>query len=181
MMSPPLSYDLLQMPANRLEAGLVDLFADHRSELRRFSGPRGEARLPMPKRAVTVGDRQQPDMRDVVEHRNRRIEQAIAEGLFEVGERQQLLAQFRAVLQFEAAHAADAVRGLRALDRAGRNRGMPAVMAVKIAQHIPDHAGRRVDDRALDNVRHASASEHALECIEAALKYPGSDGVDEFA
>src|SRR5450631_4393696 len=26
-----------------------------------------------------------------------------------------------------------------------------------------------------------SASEHALECIEAALKHPGSDGVDEFA
>jgi len=50
----------------------------------------------MPKRPVTVGDRQQADMRDVVEHRNWRIEQAIAEGLFEIGERQQLLAQFRA-------------------------------------------------------------------------------------
>ena len=48
-------------------------------------------------------------MRDVIEHRDRRIEQAIAEGLLEIRQRQQLLAQFRAVGELEAAHAADAV------------------------------------------------------------------------
>ena len=93
-------------------------------------------------------------MGDIIEHRNRRIEQAIAESLFKIGERQQLLAQFGAVLELEPPHAADAIGGLRAFDRAGRDRGMPAVVAVEIAQHIPDRAGRRVEDRAFEDVRH---------------------------
>src|SRR6202048_4676354 len=131
MISPLLSCGLPEMPADRLETGLINLFADHFGELRGLRRPGREPRLPMPKRPVTVGDRQQADMPNVVDHRNWRIEQAIAEGLFEIGERQQLLAQFRAVLQFEPPYAADAVCGLRALDHAGRNRGMPAVMAVK--------------------------------------------------
>ena len=143
-----------EMPADRLEAGLIDLLADHFGDLCRVGGPRREARLPMPERPVAVRHRQQPHMGDVIEHRNRRIEQAIAEGLFEIGQRQQLLAQLRAVFQLEAPHAADAVGGLRALDRAGGDRRMPAVMAVEIAQHIPDRAGRRVEDRAFDDMRH---------------------------
>src|SRR5260221_2022879 len=108
----------------------------------------------MPESAGAVGDRQQPDMGDIVEHRYRRIEQAITKTLFEIGKRQQLLAQFRPVLQLEPAHAADTVGGLGALDRAGGDRRMPAVVAVEIAQHIPDRAGRRVEDRAFDDVRH---------------------------
>src|SRR5262249_31678313 len=87
--------------------------------------------------------------------RDRGVEQAIAEGLFEVGQREQLLAQLRAVLQPETADAADLVGGLRAFDRAGRNRGMPAIMPVEIAQQIPYRSRRRVEDRALDDVRHA--------------------------
>src|SRR6202011_1382323 len=151
---PPGSCGLHKMSPDRVKPGLVDLLADHFSDLGGFSGPRGETRLPMPERPVTVGDRQQADMRDVVEHRDRRIEQAIAERLFEVGERKQLFAQFGAVLELEPAYATDTVGGLGALDGAGRDRGMPAVMAVEVAQHVPDHAGRRVEDRALDDVRH---------------------------
>ena len=143
-----------QMAPDRVEPGLINLFANHLGDSRRFSGPRGEARLPMPEGPVTIGDRQQANMRDIVEHRNRRIEQAIAEALFEIGQRQQLLAQLGAVLQYEPPHAADAVSGLGALDSAGRDRGMPAVMAIEIAQHVPDRAGRRIEDRALDDVRH---------------------------
>src|SRR3954462_9396047 len=95
-------------------------------------------------------------MGHVIEHRYRRIEQAIAKSLLEVGQRQQLLTQLRAVLQLEAPDAADLVGSLRALDGAGRHRGMPAVVAVEISQHIPDRAGRRVEDRAFDDMRHAS-------------------------
>src|SRR4029077_5125652 len=151
---PPWSCGVAEMWADRVETGLVDLFAGHCSDLGGFSGARGEARLPMPERPVTVGDRQQADMRNVVEHCDRRIEQAVAEGLFEVGECEQLFAQFGAVRELEPAHAADAIRGLGALDRAGCDRGMPAVMAVEIAQHAPDCAGRRIEDSALDDVRH---------------------------
>jgi hypothetical protein len=65
-----------------------------------------------------------------------------------------LLAQLGTVLQLEAPDTADLVGGLRALDGAGRHRGVPAVVAVEIAQHIPDRAGRRVEDRAFDDMRH---------------------------
>ena len=127
-----------KMPADGLESGLIDLLADHCRELAALGRPRRETRFPMPERAVAVGDGQQANMRDIVEHRDRRIEQAIAEGLFEIGQRQQLLAQFGAVLELEASDAADLVGGLRALDRAGRDRRMPAVVAVEVAQHVPD-------------------------------------------
>src|SRR5262249_11559173 len=93
-------------------------------------------------------------MRNVVEHRDRRVEQAVAEGLFEIGQRQQSLAQLRAVLQFETAHATDLVGGLRALDGGGRDRGMPAVVSVEVAQHGPDRIGRSIEDRAFDDMRH---------------------------
>src|SRR5260370_8995805 len=103
------------MPADRVKTGLIDLFAYHFGEFRRFSRARGEARLPVPKRAVAVGDRQQPDMRHIVEHRNWRIEQSIAEGLFEFGERQHLLAHFSAVLKFEPPHSSVAIYTLSPL------------------------------------------------------------------
>src|SRR5262249_34904793 len=86
----------------------------------------------------------------------RRIEQAIAEALLEIGERKQLLAQLGAVLQLETPDAADLVGRLRALDCRGRDRRMPAVVTVEIAQHVPDHSGRRIKDRAFDDMRHTS-------------------------
>src|SRR3979490_151869 len=84
MISPPLSCGLPQMTADRLETGLIDLFADHFGDLRRLRRSRGKARLPMPKRPVTVGDRQQADMRGVVEHPHLRVPQAIGGGLLEI-------------------------------------------------------------------------------------------------
>src|SRR6185312_10849376 len=68
--------------------------------------------------------------------------------------RQQLLAQFRAVLQLETAYTADLVGRLRAFDRRSRDRRVPAVMAIEVAQHVPDRVGRCVQDRALDDMRH---------------------------
>ena len=143
-----------QMPADRVEARLIDLLADHLGHLRFLARPRGEARLPAPEGAVAVGHRHQPHMRHVVEQRDRRIEQAIAEGLLEVGQREQLLAQLRAVLEAEAPHAADLVGRRAALDRARRDRRMPAVVAVEVAQHRPHPVDGCVDDGALHDVRH---------------------------
>src|SRR6185437_13546326 len=117
-------------------------------------GPCREARFPLPECAVAISHRQQPDMSGVVEERDRRIDQAIAEALIEVGERQQLLAQLRAVGELETADAADAIRALSALDDAGRDRGVPAVVAIEIAQHRPDPIAGSIDDRAFDHVRH---------------------------
>src|SRR5581483_11680137 len=72
------------------------------------------------------------------------------------GERQQLLTQLGAILQLEPPDTADLVGGMRALDRRGRNRRMPAIMPVEIAQHRPRRIGRRVQDGAFDDMRHGS-------------------------
>src|SRR5581483_1372785 len=124
-MMPPLSRGLLQMRPYGLEPGLINLLGDHLADAPRVVRFGREARFPVPEGAVAVGDRQQADMRHIVEHRDRRIEQAIGKGLLEIGEREQLLAQLRAVLQPEAAYAADLVGWLRPLDRRGGDRRMP--------------------------------------------------------
>src|SRR6185503_13493903 len=56
---------------------------------------------------------------------------------------------------------------------------MPTVKAVEIAQHIPHHRGWRIDNRALDHVRHASTSEYPFQRIEAALKNIAADVLDK--
>ena len=104
------------MFAHGIEARLIDLFAHHRDEPLFLARAGRETAFPMPERAVAVGDGQQADVRDIVEERDRRIQQAIAEALFEIGERQQLLAQFTAVRQLETPDAADLVGGLAAFD-----------------------------------------------------------------
>ena len=101
---------LLEVPADRLETRLVDIFRDHVGDAVLVLRPRREAGFPVPEGAVAVGHRQQADVGHVVEHRDRRIEQAIAEGLLQIRQRQQLLAQLRAVLQLEAPDTADLVR-----------------------------------------------------------------------
>ena len=67
----------------------------------------------------------------------------------------------KGILEREAADTADLVARLGAFDRAGRNRRMPAVVAIEIAQHVPDRAGGRVKDRAFDDMRHASLRRRA--------------------
>src|SRR5882757_479519 len=151
----PVSCGLAHLPADGVETRLVDLFADHRDQPGFLAGAGREAAFPMPEGAVAIGDRQQPDMGDVIEQRNRRVQQAIAETLFEVGQRQQLLAQLAAVGELEAADAADLVGRITTLDGAGGDGGVPAVVAVEIAQYAPDPVGRRIDDRAFDDPRHA--------------------------
>src|SRR5665213_38976 len=118
------------MLADRSEAGLVDLLANHLDQPLFFAGASRKTAFPMPEGTVAVGDRQQADMGDIVEQRDWRIQEAIAETLFEIGERQQLLAQFAAVSQLEPTHAADLVGRLAALDGAGGNGRVPAVVAV---------------------------------------------------
>src|SRR5262245_15714210 len=172
----PRSRSSLDVASNRIEARLVDLDAHHRDHLRSLAGASGEARFPAPERAVPVGHGQQPHVRHVVEQRNRRIEQAVAEGLLEVRQGQQLLAQLRAVLQAKAAHATDLVGRRAALDRAGGDRRVPALVAVEVAQHRPHPVDRGVDDGAFHDVGHGlSAPERPLERVEAALEHAGPD------
>ena len=57
-----------------------------------------------------------------------------------------------AVAQAEIAHAADPVGRLAVLDMGLGHGGMPAVMAVEVAQHLPHALDRRVDD---GGARHA--------------------------
>jgi len=75
-----------------------------------------------------------------------------------IGQRQQLLAQHRAVAAArEAAHAADPVRRPAALDLAGGYRRVPFRQGVEIARELPYPLGRRVDDCASINLDHISA------------------------
>src|SRR6516225_5760814 len=98
-------------------------------------------------------------MGDVVEQRYRRVEQAIAESLLEIRQRQQLFPQLRAVAEEEVSHAADLVGGLIALDGALGDRRMPAVVTVEIAQESPHAIGRRINDRRAHDADHGLASE----------------------
>src|SRR5262249_17483407 len=91
------SWSLAEVLADGLEPGLIDLLADHLGQALLFASPSSKARFPMPEGAVPVGHRQKSHMRHVVEKRDRGVEQTIAEALLEVGEREQLLAQLRAV------------------------------------------------------------------------------------
>jgi len=116
------------------------MFSDNFSDLRACAS--GREPRSQPNRSGHVGDPAAGDMRDVVEHRNR-VSADIAEGLFEIGESQQLLAAIQSVLQFEPPHAADVpVWRIAARSIDGRHGWLPAVMPLKSVQHIPDHAGR---------------------------------------
>src|ERR1700752_2109853 len=143
-----------QMPADRLKPRLVDLLAHHLGHRGVLARPRGKARLPAPEGAIAIRHRHQAHMRYVVEQRDRCVEQAIAEGLLKVRQREQLLAQLRAVFEAEAGHTADLVRGLPTLDRTGRDRRMPAVVAVEVAQHRPHPVHRCVQDCAFHDAGH---------------------------
>src|SRR5262245_35377796 len=63
----------LLVPADRLEARLVDLLAHHLGHDCLLAGARREAALPLPEGAIAVRDGQQADMRHVVEEGDRGI------------------------------------------------------------------------------------------------------------
>ena len=141
-----------QVAAQVLEAGLVDVLRHHLAQLALLARRRGEGRLPVPEGAVAVGHRLQRHGGDVALQRHRRLDDAVGALVFAVGERQQLLADPVAVLQGEAAHAADLVAALVALDPALGDDVVPAVVAVEVAQHRPDAIDRRVDHGRADDV-----------------------------
>ena len=96
---------------NPCEAAFVDAPADQVGELALAPARRLERRLPVPERALAVGDALERDRRDVAAHRDRRVEDAVGRDVVAVGQRQQLLADVVAVVQREVAHAADLVGG----------------------------------------------------------------------
>src|ERR1700681_2347985 len=71
---------------------------------------------------------------------------------------------------------ADCARSIMLVATAGCQRSWP-LKSRSTFQTTPVGASRIV---LLTMCGTPSASEHALECIEAALKYAGSDGVDQF-
>src|SRR5262245_991502 len=143
----PSSCGEIRMPADRFEAGHIDVFAHHPRHRLGLASARREPALPAPERAIAIGDRHQAYMRHIIEERNRRIQQAIGKRLFQVRERQQLLAQYRAVLENKPPHAADLVGLIMPLDHALVHRRMPAIVTVEIADQRPHPVDRRIDDR----------------------------------
>ena len=89
--------------------------------------------------------------RDVALQRHGRLDDAVGALVLGVRQRQQLLADAVAVLQREAAHAADLVAALVAFDAARVDDVVPLVVAVEVAQHRPDALDRRVDDGRADD------------------------------
>src|SRR5439155_24723341 len=110
-----------------------------------------------------------------------RVDDAVGALVLAVGERDQLLADAVAVSEREAAHAADLVAALLALDPALGDDVVPAVVAVEVAQHRPDALDRRVDHgRADDVLQHRLApAEMRLQRVEAALEDALADRLDE--
>ena len=93
-------------------------------------------------------------MGDVVEQRDRRVEEAVGELHVRVREGEELFAQLRPVRQMEAAHTGHAVGRRAALHRAVRHSGVPAVVPVKVAHDLPHRLHRRVDNRASNDRYH---------------------------
>ena len=149
---------LAQMAAQVGEARLVDVARHHLAQLALAPRRRREGRLPVPERAVAVGHRLQRHRRDVALQRHGRLDDAVGALVLAVRERDQLLADAVAVVEREAAHAADLVAALVAFDAAFGDDVVPAVVAVEVAQHRPDAIDRRVDHgRADDVLQHAAA------------------------
>ena len=143
------------MAAQVLEAGLIDAPRNHLAQLAFHAGRRRERRFPVPERAVAVGDRLQGHRRNVALQRHRRLDDAVGRSVVAVRERQQLFADAVAVLQREAADAADLRRRPVAFDAARGDDVVPALMAVEVAQDRPDAPDRRIDhSRADDLLQH---------------------------
>ena len=135
-----------EIRAKPCEPTLVDVLADETGELALASARRVERGLPVPERALAVGDAFERDGGDVASHRDRRVEDAIGRDVIAVGQRQELLADPVAVAQREVAHASDLVARLATLDlRLGDDR-VPRGVAVEIAQDRPHTLDGRVDD-----------------------------------
>ena len=73
----------------------------------------------------------------------------------------QLLAQLAAILEREAADAADLVDGITTLDEAGCHDGMILVVCIEIAHDSPQPFHRHIDDRAADDLRHLNLRRRA--------------------
>ena len=137
-----------------IEARLVDLLADQRRQFGFLPRRGAEFGAPFPEGAPAVGHGLQAQDRHIVDQRDRRFQDAIGEAVVAVRQPEQLLAQLAAGGQAKAADAADLVGPPALLDAALRHRGMPALMAVEIAQHSPDRIDRRIDDGAPADLNH---------------------------
>ena len=144
----------VQSAPDRGKAGLIDVLRHQPHQFVLAMARRPEFRTPLPEGSLAVGDPLQTDRRDVAHQRQRRFEQAVGQREIRVGQRQQLLAQFAAIGEAEATDRSDRIDRRAALDRTGRDRRMPAIVAVEIAQDPPDVVDRRIDDRALNNLDH---------------------------
>jgi hypothetical protein len=101
-------------------------------------------------------------MGDIVGERDGGLQDAIAEAVRRVRQRQQLLPYLTAFVKLKIAHGADPV-GLRALlDDARRHDGMPTLVPVEIAQDRPDGLNGRLDDDTATDFNHASARNLSL-------------------
>ncbi len=136
------------------EAGLIYALGDKADELIAAMGWWVEAGTPFPEGGVAVGDRLQSDRGHIAHQRQRRLQQTVTQPALLVRQRQQLLAQFSAIRQPEAAHGSHSIDGIPALDLAEGDGRMPAVVAVEVPQDCPDIADGGVDDRAAADFHH---------------------------
>ena len=136
------------------EPGLIYALGDKADQFIAAMGWWVEAGTPFPEGGVAVGDRLQPDRGHIAHQRQRRLQQAVVQPALLVRQCQQLLAQFSAVGQPEAAHGTYRIDGIPALDLAEGDGRMPAVVAVEVPQDRPDIADGGVDDRAAADFHH---------------------------
>ena len=137
-----------KLGTNGGEARVVDVLADHPRHLLFLALARGKRTPPFPERAVAVGDRREPHMGDVVEQRNRRIQQAIAEKLCSRSESVSRRSRSsdpsrRKKCRTQPSLSALCPRSIALLATAGCQRSWP----LKSRRNGPHAIGRRVDDR----------------------------------
>ena len=143
-----------QPAADGGETRLVHLGRDQLGELTLLAGRGVEAGAPVPEGPVAVGHRLQIDFGHIVVERDIGIDDGVAETAIPVRQRKQSLANIAAVPEIEIAHAADLVGAHRILQHAAPNDGVPAVVAVEVAQDLPYLGDRSVDHRAAGDPDH---------------------------
>ena len=116
---------------------------------------RVEFRGPAPECALAVRHALQRDVRDVVEQRDRGVQEAVGKGLLGVREGEQAFAQHGAVAEPKAANRADRVGRPSSFDAALLDGGVPAIMSVEVPKHRLHPADRCVDHRALFEFDHS--------------------------
>src|SRR5215469_1047923 len=109
-------------------------------------------------REIAVGNRQEPEGRNIVRDRHPAFDHFVGPAMAHVGKRQQLLTHARTAVHAKVADTADLVAAQAGFDVAIGHGGKPLGQRVEIANKVPDLFDRRADHARHVNFYHSPSS-----------------------